>query len=131
MTITNSEDLGKQIERTVREFIATSRTAAESAMRRAFASTPGAAEARPVGRPARNSRRRTPEEIAAMAQRLHDAVSARPGETMAVLAMDLGASASELHLSMSKLKGAGRVRSAGQRHLTRYFPMARGATPGA
>lgn len=128
MTITSSEDLGKQIERVVLDHIAASRRTAESAMRRAFGmSASGVAEAR-SGRPAKNARRRAPEEIEAMAERLHDAVCAKPGETMMVLSMELGASANELHLSMSKLKSAGRVRSAGQRHLTRYFPMARAAT---
>ena len=128
MTITNSEDLGKQIERVVLDYIAASRRAAESGMRRAFGmSGSGVAEAGFV-RPAKNARRRVPEEIEAMAQRLHDVVCAKPGETMRVLAMEVGASASELHRSMSKLKSAGRVRSAGQRHLTRYFPMANAAT---
>jgi hypothetical protein len=35
----------------------------------------------------------------------------------------LGLSAHELDLPMSHLKRAGKVRTAGQRHLARYFPM--------
>jgi hypothetical protein len=50
-------------------------------------------------------------------------VRAHPGETMVVLAPQLGASADDLHRPMSLLKRSGRVRSVGQRHQTRYFPM--------
>jgi ribosomal protein L36 len=48
-----------------------------------------------------------------------------PGETMTVLGPQVGASARELHRPMQLLKRAGRVRSVGTRHSTRYFPMAR------
>ena len=128
MTITNSEDLGKQIERVVHEYIAASRKTAELAMQRAFGMRTDRALDSRRDRPRKNAPRRAPKEIEAMAERLHEAVCATPGETMRVLATALDASAHELHLSMSKLKSAGRVRSAGQRHLTRYFPMARAAT---
>ncbi|HEX3694524.1 MAG TPA: winged helix-turn-helix domain-containing protein [Polyangia bacterium] len=128
MTITSSEDLGKQIERVVSEYLAAGRKMAELAMQRAFGmSTNEAATVRP-DRPRKNCRRRPQKEIEVLAERLYTAMCATPGETMAVLAIALGASASALHLSMSKLKSAGRVRSAGQRNLTRYFPMVSAAT---
>jgi hypothetical protein len=128
MTITSSEDLGKQIERVVSEYIAASRKTAELAMQRAFGiSTNEVVTVRP-DRPRKNGRRRPQKEIEVLAERLYTAMCATPGETMAVLAIELGAPASALHLSMSKLKSAGRVRSAGQRNLTRYFPMVSAAT---
>jgi hypothetical protein len=48
-----------------------------------------------------------------------------PGETMTVIAPTVGATARELNRPMLRLKQAGRVRSVGTRHATRYFPMAR------
>ena len=69
--------------------------------------------------------------MAALGERICDAVYAKPGETMTVLAAELGASARELHRPMALLKRAGRVRSAGARHLTRYFPMVDGAAASA
>lgn len=67
--------------------------------------------------------RRDPAEIAAMSERLHQAVCAKPGESKAVLAAEVGVSARELDRPMSHLKNAGKVRTAGQRHLARYFPL--------
>jgi hypothetical protein len=49
--------------------------------------------------------------LAAVAERIYQAVCAKPGETMLVLAADLGASARELHRPMALLKRTGRVRS--------------------
>jgi hypothetical protein len=41
---------------------------------------------------------------------------------MVELAEQMGADVRSLQRPMSKLKSAGRVRSVGQRHLTRYYP---------
>jgi len=60
--------------------------------------------------------------MAALGERLHEAVCAHPGETMSVLAPEVGKTARELQRPMMALKRAGRVRSVGQRHLTRYYP---------
>jgi hypothetical protein len=68
------------------------------------------------------SRRRSAEQIAGLAEQLYELVCAEPGESMARLAEQTGIRACELHRPMSKLKAEGRVRSVGQRHLTRYFP---------
>jgi len=73
---------------------------------------------------------RAPTEIAAQGERIYQAVCAKPGETMTVLSAELGASARELQRPMALLKKAGRVRSAGARHLTRYFPMVDGTASG-
>ena len=70
------------------------------------------------------AKRRSPAELAALGEHLYSAVCSRPGETMSVLATEIGVSARELHKPMALLKSEGRVRSAGQRNHTRYFPMA-------
>ena len=70
--------------------------------------------------------RRASTEVAELAQRLFEAVQACPGETMMVLAARVGMNARTLHRPMMHLKAAGRVRSAGERSRTRYFPMAAG-----
>jgi hypothetical protein len=56
-------------------------------------------------------------------ERLYRAVCAHPGETMAVLAQAVGATARELNRPATLLRRDGRVRSVGQRSSTRYFPM--------
>lgn len=50
-----------------------------------------------------------------MAERLHATVAATPGETMAVLAEQLGATVAELSLPMNKLRRQGRLRCVGAR----------------
>ena len=47
---------------------------------------------------------------------------------MVTFAEALGAPVSTLQRPMARLKGSGRVRSVGQRHLTRYFPSVTGVT---
>lgn len=66
--------------------------------------------------------RRTAEEIAELGEQLYELVCAHPGESMTLFAEQMGMRAGDLHVPMSKLKVAGRVRSVGQRSLTRYFP---------
>lgn len=56
-------------------------------------------------------------------ERLMQAVRAHPGETITTIAAAVGQAPRALHRPMFHLKREGRVRSAGQRHLTRYFPM--------
>jgi hypothetical protein len=58
-----------------------------------------------------------------MVERLFQAVSARPGESKAALAAEVGLPARELDRPMSHLRSTGRVRTVGERHLTRYFPL--------
>jgi predicted transcriptional regulator len=76
--------------------------------------------------------RRLPERLEAkgervvrahLAEQLYQAVKAWPGETMRVLAARVGGKPRAVHRSMLHLKATGRVRSAGERNFTRYFPM--------
>jgi hypothetical protein len=66
---------------------------------------------------------RSPEEIARLGERFYAAVCDTPGETMTVLAARLGVSSRSLERPVAHLKKARRVRSAGERRFTRYFPM--------
>ncbi len=95
-------------------------------MDRAFAASIGAkvVQREKAQRPRASSERRDSTQVAGLAERLYDAVCARPGAGMTVLGAQVGASARELYLPITLLKRAGRVRSVGARHATRYFPMA-------
>lgn len=126
MTTKSNDALQNQIERLVRAHLAAQRDAATRAIERAFASvavttTPAPAKVRRARR--QQGRRRPPDEVGDLAQRLFDAVRAAPGETMTVFAAQLGQTPRALNRPMSNLKRAGRIRSAGQRNYTRYFPM--------
>jgi len=121
MTTKNIEHLQSQIEELVREHLAAQRSAATAAVERAFASA--TAPATPRGPRRAPGRRRPPTEVAGLAEQLYGAVRANPGELMAVIAAHLGQTPQALNRPMLHLKRAGKVRSAGQRSFTRYFPM--------
>jgi len=128
MTNTKSDQgLGERIEEMVREHIAASRREAEDAIGRAFEAGRATAGVPRRRRSTEGQKRRASTEVAALGERFYDAVCAKPGESMAVLGASVGASARELHRSVSLLKRAGRVRAVGERNHTRYFPMANGA----
>ena len=124
MTTTPSfEDLRHQIEHAIQGYIAASRAAAQEAVEQAFI---GAAVPRKAAKPTPSTkvyRRRKPEDIEALGDQLYRAVCAQPGEPMVAFATTMDLPVRELHLPMSHLKTMGRVRSVGQRHLTRYFPV--------
>jgi hypothetical protein len=114
--------LQSEIERLVREHLDEQHRAAVAAVERAFASAEMPTKKAPVAR-SRHVRRRARSEMLALTDQLYAAVRAKPGETITVIAAELGETAKTLQRPMAHLKRAGRVRSAGQRHLTRYFPM--------
>ena len=117
------ENLSEQIEKLVRAYIEATRREATEGLARAFLSASAPTRVSAAPRPKRaTGRRRASMELAALSARLHEAVVAQPGETMAVLAPGLGCSPRELQRPMAVLKQAGRVRSVGQRHQTRYYP---------
>jgi predicted Zn-dependent protease len=70
-----------------------------------------------------SARRRSREELAALEERLYEAIRRHPGETMTVIASVVGATARELNRPAMVLRREGRVRSVGRRQYTRYFPM--------
>lgn len=118
-----TEHLAAGIEQLVREHIAEIHRSTAAALERAFASS-SKPQKHESQRPARRmlSNRRDPEEVAALAERLHAVVCATPGETMPVLAERLGTTTRELNRPMNNLRRAGRLRSVGTRNQTRYFP---------
>ena len=122
MTTKTIEGLPTQIERLVREHLAAQQKAATAAVEHAFASAVALTRNRPVPSKTGRRRRRT-TEMAELAERLSEAVGACPGETMASIAARVGEKPRALNRPMLHLKSAGRVRSAGERNLTRYFPM--------
>jgi predicted transcriptional regulator len=73
--------------------------------------------------PRRGFVRRPANEMADLVERLYEGVRANPGATMIAIAAHVGKSPRALHRPMFHLKRAGKVRSAGQRQHTRYFPM--------
>ena len=119
----STENLALKIEQLVREHLAEVQRSTRAAVERGFASpvTPTTRMLKPSARrpPAQ---RREPEAVAALAERLLAAVVASPGETMGVLAEQLGVATRELNRPMNNLRRAGRLRSAGTRNQTRYFP---------
>jgi hypothetical protein len=128
MAHTSIQDLENEIERLVRQYMDACEIAAAAAVQRAFAgaraSRPAVAKGSPRAKTRATAKRRSSEELAALGEQLYSAVCSKPGETMSVLATEIGASARELHKPMALLKSEGKVRSAGQRNHTRYFPMA-------
>lgn len=130
--MTTTHELAEKIDRVIREHVAALHAIAAEAVAQSFATVARSQPARGnaaahAGAAAKAKRaqapRRAPQELAALAERLDAAVRATPGETMATLATEVGASPRELQVAAARLKRAGRVRSAGQRQYTRYFPM--------
>ena len=127
MSTPPSKSLETQIEELIRGHIAASRRAATAAVERAFgpAASVGARERLLPAPPARRAtgRRRTGDEVVALAERLYEVVCAHPGALMITLADQMGMSSSELNRPATVLRQRGRVRSVGRRQGTRYYPM--------
>ena len=124
----NPAELTHAISRLVQEFLASTQSAAISALEQAFGKVQKIRlPTRTKERPAKTKRaRRSRHDIAELAQRLLEAIVSDPGQTMMTLAARLGVEAKELQHSMSVLKEAGHLRSAGERRRMRYYPTASG-----
>lgn len=129
----NHGDLAEGIEHLVREYISTIRIAAQGAVERAVVSAgvggsavPSAKKRQPLAAAPlrRQGPRRPSDEIGTLSERFYEVLCRSPGETMAVLAPIVGSTARDLNRPMLLLKRAGRIRSVGTKHATRYFPMA-------
>jgi hypothetical protein len=121
MTTKIPETLEAKVEHLVREHLAAQQAAARAAVERAFAVI--APAPRVAARRRATFTRRPPAAVAELAEQLFEAVQACPGETMTVIAARVGEKPQALQRPMLHLKDAGRVRSAGERNFTRYFPM--------
>jgi len=126
--MTNSSthnDLSQQIEQLVQAHLVAVRGEAEAAVARAFASAGPTSRAKAkTKRPETGRKRRSREELEVLGERLLEVVVQSPGASMVSLAAQLDLSPRELQRPMKLLKSTRRVRSVGQRHLTRYFPLA-------
>ena len=63
-----------------------------------------------------------------MTERLYEAIDSQPGQTIGVLAAAMDCEPKELRVSIRTLLKGGRVKKAGERMHTTYFPM---GTPGS
>jgi len=119
-------ELAVAIESLIGSYMDGVRVAAQQAVERAMRGTVagGQATRRKQGAagPATRMSRRTAATLAEMCNTLCEVVRANPGALMAALAEKMGAKSIDLHRPMAKLKLTGRVRSVGQRSLTRYYP---------
>lgn len=123
---TNIEELSRKVEQVVREHLEASRAAVTAAVQRAFGmhAPQAPARARRTSTAAKGAARRTQQQVAEVGERLCQAVRTNPGRGMNELAAELEVSPRELLRPMALLRRAGRVRSAGERNHTRYFPTA-------
>lgn len=127
MHTTNTTVLESQIEQLVRAHVAAIERAAAAAVERACRPVPKAvrkhrAHPATVQAERRSGPRRTPAELSALAERLHEAICDHPGALMSELAARVQATPGELNQPAKQLRLAGRMRSVGQRGATRYYP---------
>ena len=71
----------------------------------------------------RVSPRRSAEKIAELEARFLGVVRSQPGQPMSALAPLVGVKSSELQVPVARLKAANKLKTVGQRHLVRYFPV--------
>ena len=121
------EQLANAIESLVASYLDEVRHVAQEALQRslrrqAVAGRPAKATDRRSQATQPETKRRTAAELDAMCEQLCALVRARPGESIVILAEEMGMPASTLQRPMAKLRSEGRVRIVGERHLMRYFP---------
>ena len=120
--------LGERVEKLVHELVEAhmkeTQAAVLAAVTRGF-DAPAASPKKPrtsTPKTRMSKERRSPEEISALAEELYELVRASAGGSMVTFATKLGKTARELHRPMATLKKSGRVKSAGERNRTCYFP---------
>jgi hypothetical protein len=134
-TPSTPEQLANAIESLVASYVDEVRQVAQQALARALCRpaaghrpSKGSAARTPI--PKRATKRRTAAELDKACEQLCALVQARPGESIVRLAEEVGEPTGALQRPMAKLRAEGRVRSVGERHLTRYFPAVVRATAG-
>lgn len=120
------QEIDRAIEHLVEEVTEIARRAALQAMRSRFERPGGAASAAaPAAVPgpprARRDRKRTAEEIEALAQRLVAFVTGNPGLRIEQINRALGTTTQDLALPIRKLVTDGRIRVKGRKRSTTYF----------
>lgn len=127
----HEQRLIEQIERAAREYQAAAGQAVMAAVARGLGTIRvGAAKAKVARetvagktKASASASSRYATEIASMTERLDAAARAQPGETMTILARDMGDTPRALKVAVARLKREGRIRSIGERQFTRYFPL--------
>lgn len=129
MNPSTTVELTGAIESLIGAYVDGVRAAAQQAVERALVRSAGGGGRRRNGgkafsrsRTRTSTSRRTDTELADASDRLCEVVRTHPGASLVALAERLGADARTLQRPMARLRLTGRVRSVGQRHLTRYYP---------
>lgn len=121
-------ELADAIESLVASYVESVREAAQQAVARATVERVASAHSSSSGTrtraapPQTTMARRTAAELETVCDALCARVRAQPGMSMVELAEQMNAEVRSLQRPMAKLKSASRVRSVGERHLTRYYP---------
>jgi DNA-binding NtrC family response regulator len=120
-------ELADAIEALVASYVNSVRDSAQQAVERALSPIAptrrsSAAARLPTATSRSSTARRTATELEEVCAALCERVRAQPGASMVELAEQMGADRRSLQRPMEKLRAAGRVRSVGRRHLTRYYP---------
>ena len=115
--------IDERVSNLIQEILAEAQETAINGVREAFG---GAHKPMPRRAPKQMSgKKRTTAEIEDLASKLCTEISAAPGSLMKALAPKVGATVRELNLPVRRLVAEGKVRSAGARSETRYFPVGR------
>ena len=124
-----TREFESEISHAVSLIVAASRKVALAKLDEALGgdSLPGRRGARSASRvgmdsPGVSSRRRV-EDLEALADRLMQEIWSSPGETTSVLAARMELSPRALRVPLKRLRSQGRIRTAGARQFTKYFPM--------
>lgn len=129
------QQLADAIETVVASYLDEVRRTVQQAVERSLSSTAATI------RPGKSRTDRSPQQLSTKPRRsagaldelcdkLYQCVCARPGESSAMFADELGCTVRDLQRPMAKLKAQGRIRCAGQRNLMRYFPAVTRAAKG-
>jgi hypothetical protein len=126
------DELTTQVEALVAGYVDEVRRCTQQAVERGLSASSSPASKR--GKPSEKSKRtygkrRPLAELNELSEALCALIHERPGEAMVTFAAELGVSVRALHRPMKMLQRDNRIRSVGQRHLTRYFPAINGKAP--
>jgi hypothetical protein len=110
-------DLGQQIEQVVQAYIQTIPEIVADSVNQAIQKSNSSKKRR-----LETPERRTPQEIAALAEALYQCILSNPGQTMSNLAPMLGLEPRYLTHPVKKLREWERIRTVGKRNDMQYFP---------
>jgi hypothetical protein len=121
------QQLADAIETVVASYLDEVRRTVQHAVERSLSSAaattrPGKSRVDRSSQPLSTKTRRSAGALDELCDKLYQCVCARPGESSAMFADELGCTVRDLQRPMAKLKAQGRIRCAGQRNLMRYFP---------